>query len=38
MLVVASGEALHERVVTAIDAGNEVGMEEVQLVTVEEDE
>jgi biopolymer transport protein ExbD len=37
MLVVASGEALHERVVTAIDAGNEVGMDEVQLVTVEED-
>jgi biopolymer transport protein ExbD len=38
LLVVASGEALHERVVTAIDAGNEVGMDEVQLVTVEEDQ
>jgi len=38
MLVVASGEALHERVVTAIDAGNEVGMDEVQLVTVEDEE
>jgi biopolymer transport protein ExbD len=38
MLVVASGEALHDRVVTAIDAGNEVGMDEVQLVTVESDE
>ena len=38
MLVFANGEALHERVVTAIDAGNEVGMDEVQLVTVEGDE
>jgi biopolymer transport protein ExbD len=38
MLVLASGEALHERVVMAIDAGNDVGMDEVQLVTVEEDE
>jgi biopolymer transport protein ExbD len=38
MLVVANGEALHERVVTAIDAGNDVGMDEVQLVTVEQDE
>jgi biopolymer transport protein ExbD len=38
MLVIANGEALHERVVTAVDAGNEVGMEEVQLLTVEEDD
>jgi biopolymer transport protein ExbD len=38
MLVFANGEALHERVVTAIDAGNDVGMDEVQLVTVEDDE
>jgi biopolymer transport protein ExbD len=38
LLVVANGEALHERVVTAIDAGNDVGMDEVQLVTVEDDE
>lgn len=38
MLVIASGEALHERVVMAIDAGNDVGMEEVQLLSVEDDE
>jgi biopolymer transport protein ExbD len=37
LLVVAHGEARHERVVTAMDAGSEVGMEEVRLVTVEED-
>jgi biopolymer transport protein ExbD len=38
MLVLANGGATHERVVVAIDAGNDVGMEEVQLVTVEDDE
>jgi biopolymer transport protein ExbD len=38
MLVMASGEALHEKVVTAMDAGNALGMEEVKLVTVEGDE
>lgn len=38
MLVIASGEALHERVVMAIDAGNDVGMEEVQLLSVEDDD
>jgi biopolymer transport protein ExbD len=38
LLVIANIEALHERVVTAIDAGNDVGMNEVQLLTVEEDE
>jgi biopolymer transport protein ExbD len=38
MLVIASSEALHEWVVTAIDAGNDVGMDEVQLVTAEDDE
>jgi biopolymer transport protein ExbD len=37
MLVVAHGDALHDRVVSAIDAGNDVGMEEVQLVTVEDE-
>jgi biopolymer transport protein ExbD len=37
LLVIANGEALHERVVTAIDAGNDVGLEEVQLLTVEDD-
>jgi biopolymer transport protein ExbD len=38
LLVIANGEALHERVVTAIDSGNDVGMDEVQLLTVEDDE
>lgn len=37
LLVVAHGDALHERVVTAIDAGNEVGMDSVQLMTTEDD-
>jgi biopolymer transport protein ExbD len=37
LLVAAHGDARHEKVVTALDAGTEVGMEEVQLVTVEED-
>jgi biopolymer transport protein ExbD len=37
-LVKASGEALHEKVVVALDAGTEVGMEQVQLMTVEEGE
>jgi biopolymer transport protein ExbD len=38
LLVKASGEALHEKVVVALDAGTEVGMEQVQLMTVEEGE
>ena len=38
LLVIANGEALHERVVTAIDSGNDVGMEQVQLLTVEDDD
>jgi biopolymer transport protein ExbD len=38
LLVKAHGEALHEKVVAALDAGTEVGMEQVQLVTVEESE
>lgn len=37
MLILANGEASHERVVHAIDAGNEVGLAEVKLVTVESD-
>ena len=37
LLIVANGEALHEKVVTALDAGSDVGMEDVKLVTVEED-
>ena len=38
MLVVANGEALHEAVVVALDAGTAVRMEEVKLVTVEEED
>ena len=37
LLVKAHGDATHERVVMALDAGAEVGMEQVQLMTVEED-
>lgn len=38
MLVKAHGDALLDRVSTAIDVGNEVGIEEVQLMKVEDDE
>lgn len=38
MIVIANAEARYEKVVTALDHGTEVGMEEVKLVTVEEDE
>ena len=38
MLVKANEECLHDSVVTALDAGRRVGMEEVQLMTVEGDE
>lgn len=34
MLVMASEEALHERVVAALDAGTAVGMEDVRLLTM----
>ncbi len=37
LLVVASEQATHEKVVAALDAGSAVGMEEVQLATVEDD-
>ena len=37
LLVAASGDALHEKVVTALDSGSAVGMEEVKLVSVEEE-
>ncbi len=37
LLVKAHGEATHERVVIALDVGVEVGMEQVQLMTIEED-
>ena len=38
LLVMAHGEAVHERVVMAMDAGTAVGMSEIKLVTVEEDQ
>jgi len=38
LLVMANVEALHERVVAAMDAGSQVGMEEVQLMIVEDNE
>jgi hypothetical protein len=36
LMVEASGDALHGRVVAALDAGTATGFEEVQLSTVEE--
>jgi hypothetical protein len=36
--VIASGDAWHESVVTAIDAGNELGLDDVQIVTDENDD
>jgi biopolymer transport protein ExbD len=36
LMVIAHGDALHERVVEAIDAANDVGLEEVGLKTVED--
>lgn len=38
LMVLAHGDALHERVVEAVDAGNDVGMEEVGLKMIEDDE
>jgi len=38
LLVKAHGDALWEKVVTALDAGAEVGMQEVKMATVEQDE
>ena len=37
LLVEAHGDALHGRVVSALDAGTATGFEEVQLTTVEEE-
>lgn len=37
MLVMANGQAYYDKVVQALDAGQSVGMEDVKLVTVEED-
>ncbi|HZL90908.1 MAG TPA: biopolymer transporter ExbD, partial [Pirellulaceae bacterium] len=38
LLVKAHGDCTHERVVTAIDAGTDVGIEEVKVLTVDEEE
>jgi biopolymer transport protein ExbD len=38
LLVRAHGDARHEKVVTALDAGNEVGMDDVTLLTYEEED
>ena len=38
MLVIAHGDAEHARVVTAIDAGLSTGIEDVQLLSVEDDD
>jgi len=38
LMVLAHGDCMHERVVEAIDAANDVGMEEVGLKTVEDDD
>jgi biopolymer transport protein ExbD len=38
MLVIAHGDAEHARVVTAIDAGLSAGIEDVQLLSVEDDD
>jgi biopolymer transport protein ExbD len=38
LLVKAHGDSTHERVVTAIDSGNDVGIEEVKVVTLEDEE
>lgn len=37
LIVKANGECLHERVILALDAGAEVGLVDIQLVTVDED-
>jgi biopolymer transport protein ExbD len=38
LLIMANNDALHERVVAAMDAGSQVEMEEIQLMMVEENE
>lgn len=38
MLIQAHGDATHERVVSAMDAGSAVGMEEIRLMSYEEGE
>jgi biopolymer transport protein ExbD len=38
LLVLAAGDATHEKVVAALDAGSELGMEDVRLATLEDEE
>ena len=38
LMVIAHGDARHDKVVTAMDAGTAVGMDGIKLTTVEEDE
>jgi biopolymer transport protein ExbD len=38
LMVMADGEAMHEKVILALDAGNAVGMENVRLATVDDDD
>jgi biopolymer transport protein ExbD len=38
LLIKAHGDCTHERVVTAIDVGNDVGIEEVRVQTIEDEE
>lgn len=38
LIVKAHGDSMHEKVVAALDAGTSVGMEQIQLQTVESDE
>jgi biopolymer transport protein ExbD len=38
LMVIANHQALHEKVVQALDAGTEVGMEKLQLMVVENDD
>ena len=37
LIVKANGECLHERVILALDAGAQVGLVDIQLVTVDDD-
>jgi biopolymer transport protein ExbD len=38
LMVMANGEALHEKVIMALDAGNAVGIENIRLATVSDDD
>jgi biopolymer transport protein ExbD len=37
LMVMADGEALHEKVIMALDAGNAVGIEDIRVATVSDD-